>query len=265
MKILITGSLGHIASRLVPLFNGRYELKLTDLREGNVAGHPVEPLDITDYQAVVSATRGVDAVLHLAIAQARSFVTDSPRFDAGEGEEYLAFNQASIETNIRGTYHLFEAARGNRVARVVYGSSLTVLIGAPAYPAIHDGLPPRPGNFYGVTKLWGEQLGEFFSRKYGLSVLCLRFGTPHPWRENPQFPKWLAKPARRRTLVTYDDLALSVQAAMETPGPLFGVYTIVSDCPGCEFDFSSAAEIGWQPSQFIEEDGSVRPAPMATA
>ena len=56
MKILVTGSLGHIGSRVIPLFPDRFELKLTDIKEGEVAGRPVTVMDISDYESVLAAS-----------------------------------------------------------------------------------------------------------------------------------------------------------------------------------------------------------------
>lgn len=250
MKVLVTGSLGHIGSRVLPLMAGRFDLTLTDIREGAIAGRRVASLDITDYAAVQEAARGMDAILHLAIASEGKYGTH-------EFDGYLKFNEASIETNVRGTYHIYEAARQNGVPRVVYGSSLTVYLGAPAYEGVNDDLAPRTSNFYAVTKLWGEQLGEYFSRDHGLRVYCLRFGTPHPWAEHPQYLEWLRAPAGRRTLVTYTDLAGAMTAALEAKGPRFGAYTVVSEMNGNAFDFSKGREIGWAPQNAIDEDGAV--------
>lgn len=263
MKILVTGSLGHIGSRIIPLLPDRFDLKLTDIREGELMGRPVSTLDITDYEAVLAAVQDMDAILHLAIASERDIVTDVARFHADEGDEYIRFNEATIDINIRGTYHIFEAARQNRIPRVVYGSSLTVFIGNPVYESIDDDLPPRPSNFYGVTKLWGEQLGEYFSRKHGLRVYCLRLGTPHPMKDQPLLQQWMKAPIPQWTFVSYDDIAKAVRSALESDGPSFGAYSIVSSIPGSIFNVSKAIEIGWQPQDHIEADGSLRRADPA--
>ncbi len=260
MKVLITGALGHIASRIVPQLVVRHELVLTDLNAGELAGLPVHPVDITDLEAVARISKGVDAVVHLAIASARSIVKDREAFRNDRGECYKRFNEASIEANVRGTYHVFEAARENGVRRVVYGSSLTVLLGTPRYEKVTDDLWPRPSNFYAVTKLWGEQLAEYYARTHGMTIYCLRFGTPHPWKEHPQYAQWVAHPCRDWTFVTYQDLASAVDAALTYQnGPAFGTYTVVSDFPERRFDVSAGAKIGWQPADFVERDGSVRP------
>lgn len=259
MKILLTGALGHIATRIVPKLAERFELVLTDLKEGEVAGLPVQPVDIADFEAVQSAMQGVDGVVHLAIASARAIVKDRAAFNQHQGECFQRFNEASIETNVRGTYHLFEAARQNGVQRFVLGSSLTVFLGTPPYERVHDGLPPRPSNFYAVTKLWGENLAEYYSRAFGMTVYCLRFGTPHPWTEHPKYERWVALPQRDWTFVTYDDITRAIEAALGCQsGPQYGAYTVVSDHAENRFDCSKAAEIGWQPLHFVQPDGSLR-------
>lgn len=260
MKVLLTGSLGRIASKVIPVLADDFELVLTDIKAGEVAGFPVNPLDITDYAAVLAATKGADAILHLAIASQREIVTDKTLFNRDEGEEYLAFNDITIETNIRGTYHLFEAARRNQVSRVVYGSSLTIYLGSPGYEAFHDDLLPRPHNFYALSKLWGEQVGEWYSRKHGLRVYCLRFGSPYPQPGVPEVAGWLKNRTAYGTLVTYLDLALAMKAALLAEGPRFGAYTIVSAKEDNVFDLSKSAEIHWQPQELIDPDGAIRPA-----
>lgn len=257
MKVLVTGSLGRIGSQIIPLLADDFELVLTDITAGEVAGLPVSPLDITDYQSVFSAMKGVDSILHLAIASQRNIVTNKPLFERDEGDEYLAFNDLTIETNIRGTYHLFEAARRNQVPRVVYGSSLTIYLGSPAHETFHDDLPARPHNFYALSKLWGEQIGELFSRKHGLRVYCLRLGTPYPQPEVPEFTHWLKNPRALATFVTFSDLAGAMKAALLANGPLYGAYTIVSAKSANIFDLSKSTEIHWQPLDFIEPDGTI--------
>jgi len=258
MKILVTGAGGRIGRKIIPLLANKFEWVLTDREAMEVHDHQVQALDITNYHAVLAACVGVDAVLHLAIASIRDIVTDKAKFMADEGEEYLRFNQQAIETNIRGTYHVFEAARQAGVSRVVYGSSLTVLWGSPQYETLHDDLPPRPSNFYAVTKCWGEQLGEYFARAHGLTVYCLRFGTPYPQPEIKESQAWLQAPAGQRSFVTFEDLAASVEAALTVwDAPSFGAYMIVSAADGSIFDYSKAREIGWQPRWKCEADGRI--------
>jgi len=257
-KILLTGGSGRIAQWIIPFLPADFELVVTDRQAGETGGRKIQALDITDYDAVLAAMQGVDAVVHLAIMSERHIITDKALFDADEGEEYIRFNEASIEVNVRGTYHILEAARAAGVKRVVLGSSLTVLLGKPVYTTFHDDLPVRPFNFYAVTKLWTEQLGEFFSRRHGLTVYCLRFGQP---REQ-ELARRVGDQAKGRppskALVSSQDLAWAIECALTCAnGPAFGAYTIVSDSEDRTFDNTKAAEIGWRPKTRCGGDCSV--------
>jgi uronate dehydrogenase len=255
-KIMILGAGGRIGRNIVPLLSPEVEWLLADRLSGEIDGRPVQGVDITDYEKTLAAMRGVNAVVHLAIASARKYVKDKPRFLADRGEEYLRYNEAATDVNVRGTYHVFEAAREAGVKRVIYGSSLTVLLGEPRRAKFHDSLPAQPSNFYAVTKLWGEQLGELYSRKHGLTIYCLRFGTPYPL---PNHHNWLHLPPGQRSSVTYSDLARAIEvAATAQDGPAFGTYSIVSKAENSIFDCSKAQrELGWRPCEQCEADGSV--------
>lgn len=260
MKVLVIGAAGRFGQMAIPLISASHELTLVDYRAGESNGQKIHALDITDFDAVLAAMQGHDAVINLAIASQREFVTDADMFDADLGDEYLRFNEATIEVNIRGAYHVYEAARQAGAKRVILGSSLTVLLGQPSYGKYSDNLPVRPVNFYAVSKIYGEHLGELYARKHGLTVYCLRFGQPYPIENDPKGALRLASPAGRRASVTYDDLASSMEAALTVQnGPAFGTYIIVSDAEDPHFDTAKAAEIGWKSKTRCEQDGSITP------
>ncbi len=260
-KILLTGASGLIGRHIASLLAESFDVILTDLREGEIDGRKVHALDITDYDAVAARVKGVDAILHLAIATSGAFVTDVARFDADEGEEYLRFNQLQVDVNMRGTYNLMEAARQHGVKRMVQASSLTILIGQPRYEQISDSLPPRPANFYAVTKMFGENLGEFFHRRHGLEVFSLRLGTPfpQPWHEKSQL--WLKTPVGRRTFISFRDLAGAFTAALNAPWTRYAPFTVVSASRNLAYDISLAKEIiGWEPADYFTDEGIPVPA-----
>src|SRR4051794_11582802 len=108
MKVLITGAAGTIGRQLAPGLAGEHDLALGDL-----APPPGDPrwvaLDVTDAGSVRSAMRGVEAVVHLAIASGRE----------GE-EEDPAFNALRFDVNVKGTWAVLQAACAAGVRRVVY-------------------------------------------------------------------------------------------------------------------------------------------------
>jgi len=257
-KVLMIGAAGGIGRKIVPLLSPSFDLFLADRKSEVMDGQDVRALDITNLDEVRAAMRGMDAVVHLAIASQCDYITDRANFLRDQGEDYLRFNEAMIDVNVRGTYHVFEAAREAGVKRVIFISSLTIYLGQPRYEAVHDDLPPRPSNIYAVTKLWGEQLGEYFSRRDGTTVYCLRYGDPYPQNIPSKIEAWKKKPPGQLLLVTYEDIAGSIEAALtKQGGPAFGAYTILSACDDPVFDSSKAAEIGWKPKTRCEADGSI--------
>jgi nucleoside-diphosphate-sugar epimerase len=250
--------MGRIAQKVIPALAEDYDLRLIDREAATLEGREVLATDITDYAAVRQVMEGVTSVVHLAIASNRAFVTDVEKFEADEGDEYLRFNQATIDVNIRGTYNLVEAARAAGTKRIVYGSSLTVLLDHFPEP-LRDDLPPRPINFYAVSKLWGEELGEYFSRRHGLLFYSLRFGAPHPQPHHYKYEGWLQDPFARAAFVTYPDIIGAVRCALVAEEPRYGCYSVVSATEGDLIDTSKGREIGWQPGEFCHADGSITP------
>jgi threonine 3-dehydrogenase len=165
MKILITGARGQIGNDLVTAFCGQgFEVVATDLQ---VPAHEPQPglrwdvLDVSQREQVfdVMSTHRPDAVFHLAaILSAR-------------GEQAPA---KTYEVNQSGTYHMLEAAREHRVERFMFPSTIAVY--GPALPdPTPDDVPLHPTTMYGVTKVAGELLCEYYYRRYGLDARGVRF------------------------------------------------------------------------------------------
>ena len=81
---------------------------------------------------------------------------------------------STFEVNVRGLYHALEAARICGVERFVFTSSLASY-GLHLPPVVDDVTIQRPIGMYGVTKVFGEQLGAFYRRRFGLDFRCIRF------------------------------------------------------------------------------------------
>jgi len=82
---------------------------------------------------------------------------------------------SAIQTNAMGTFYVLEAARLFEVGQVVFSSSIgTYGFGLPEGP-IDDLTLQRPMFFYGATKAFGEHMGLFFKRKYGLDFRGIRY------------------------------------------------------------------------------------------
>lgn len=164
MRIVVTGGSGKA---------GRWVVR--DLREH---GHDVTNVDVThdgsDFGLCILAdladagqardvVTGADAVVHLAAIPAPGL--------RGEGETF--------RNNALSTYNVFAAAVAEKVRRVVWASSETVLglpfdADPPPYAPIDEAAPPRPESSYALSKLVGETLAGQFARRSGIPFVGLR-------------------------------------------------------------------------------------------
>jgi uronate dehydrogenase len=178
--------------------------------------------DVTDLAAMVEATTGASAVVHLA-----GIATEST---------WPAINHA----NIQGTYCALEAARRAGVRRVVLASSNHA---AGYTPRPGEGLlteadaPHRPDTYYGVSKATMEALGSLYVDRYGMDVVCLRIGSARP------------EPTTVRQLATWlspTDTVGLVDAALRAPSPGFAVVWGVSDNTRRWWDLTAAEALGYR-------------------
>jgi UDP-glucose 4-epimerase len=164
MKILITGSSGHLGEALVRTLRER---------QADVVGLDRLPSPftrhvgtITDREFVRRCVAGVDAVVHAATLHKPHVATHT--------------RQEFVDTNVTGTLNLLEEAVSGRVSSFVFtsttstfGRALVPPAGSPAVWVTED-LPHVPRNIYGVTKTAAEDLCELFHRRHRLACLVLR-------------------------------------------------------------------------------------------
>jgi len=161
-RVLITGAAGTIGRALRQGLQDRVDaLRLLDNAPLGTPrpGEELITADIRDLGAVTAAMDGVDATVHLA------GIPHEDGFDR------------ILETNVAGTYNVYEAARNQGCPRVVFASSLHVTGFYEASERISPEMPVRPDSFYGVSKACGENLGRLYADKHGLQVICVRIGT----------------------------------------------------------------------------------------
>src|SRR6516225_3202105 len=143
MRVLITGARGYVGRRLSHGLEADHDLRLGDLSVPEDDARWVR-LDVTRPADVEAAMRGVEAVIHLAVASGH------------EGDyEDDAFNQLRFDVNVKGTWNVLEAARRAGVQRFVFISSLMVVWGYPPPQEVARNAPPRPVGTYAVTKELG--------------------------------------------------------------------------------------------------------------
>lgn len=167
-KILVTGALGQIGSELtVELRNiyGKENVIATDIRDcicnSPVFDGPYEKLDVLDINAIekIIVQNNIDTIIHLAAILS----------GVGEKNPSLCWN-----ININGSLNILNLGVKHKLTRIFIPSSIAVWgpdcpKHAPQSTALH------PTTMYGVTKVSGEILGDYYFRKFGLDVRGLRF------------------------------------------------------------------------------------------
>ena len=179
-KILVTGSDGFIGSHLTEeLVKAGYEVKaFVYYNSFNTWGWldtlPIEIMahvevfqgDIRDPHGVKVAMKGCNAVFHLAALIAIPFSYHSP--------------DAYVDTNIKGTLNILQAARELELDRVLVTSTSEVY-GTAQYVPIDEKHPYQGQSPYSATKIGADRLAESFYRSFNLPITIVRpFNTYGP-------------------------------------------------------------------------------------
>lgn len=180
MRVLVTGADGFIGSHLTEeLVKKGYQVRafvyynsfnnwgwLDTLPENIMKGVEIFQGDIRDPNGVEEAVKGVDAIFHLAALIAIPFSYHSP--------------DTYVDTNIKGTLNILQAARKQHTDRVLVTSTSEVY-GTAQYVPIDEKHPFQGQSPYSATKIGADRLAESFYRSFQLPVTIVRpFNTYGP-------------------------------------------------------------------------------------
>lgn len=170
MTTLITGGTGFIGSTVARLLLARGEERPV-LFDRNPSVQRLD--DIADRVEVVQGDLGNFSHVLEAVRKARPQVI----YHLGGMLSFPseADPQAAIQANAMGTYHVLEAARLFDVPKVIFSSTIATYGEDIPEGEISDDTLQRPSLLYGVTKVFGEGLGNFYRRKYGLDFRGVRY------------------------------------------------------------------------------------------
>ncbi|MBB4955221.1 uronate dehydrogenase [Agrobacterium vitis] len=217
-RLLMTGAAGNIGRMMTPRLRAMgYDLVLTDLKDD--AANGIIAADLGHLDQIEAVMKGVDGVIHLG------------------GMANEAAFEVILNANIRGTYHIFEAARRNGVQRIVLASSYHVVGFQPSGTAIDETSPMRPDSFYGLSKSYGELLARTYHDKCGIQSLAIRIGSCFNTVRGPRM---------LTTWISADDLARMIDRAfrIEHLGCLM-TYGVSDNERGC-MTSADAETLGWR-------------------
>ena len=168
-KILVTGSVGQIGSELTMALRKRYGNdnvlatgRKTKPSETLLNSGPFEFIDITKRETVEKVVKDYDIDTIYNMAAILSAV--------GEEKPLICWN-----VNINGMYNILEIAREYEMTRIFVPSSIAVF--GPETPSYNTPQETvlKPTTMYGVTKVAGELLGDYYFKRYNLDVRGIRY------------------------------------------------------------------------------------------
>ena len=167
-KIIVTGATGQIGTELVVDLRSKYgsdnviAVGHSKPAEGELLNGPFESVDATDKQALIGLldTYKPDTIFHLVGILSAN----------GEKNPELACN-----VNMGSLKNILDLARDYKIEKVFWPSSIAAF--GPTTPP--DNTPQHtilePSTIYGVTKVAGELLCQYYFKKFGLDVRSLRY------------------------------------------------------------------------------------------
>lgn len=220
--VALTGAAGSVASLIREDLAAFYRLQSIDRRRlrHTLANERFVRCDLRSIKSLRRAFKGCDAIVHLAgIPGMRPF------------DELL-------ETNVKGTYNVLEAARLEGIRRVVLAGSGHVTGFYRRDEMVSETDPVRPDSLYAVSKVACEALGRLYADKHALQVACLRIGRLAAAPEGEADQAIWCSPR---------DLVRLLRIALEAPRLHYEAVYAVSNNTARWWNDAAARRLGYEP------------------
>ncbi|MEO9899556.1 NAD(P)-dependent oxidoreductase [Nisaea sp.] len=222
-RVLLTGAGGGIGRRMRQTLAGAYPiLRVSDMVDLGPAGdgEEVTLADLTRKEDIERIVDGVDGIIHLGGLSVENAWDDI------------------LRTNIDGAYRFYEAAYNAGVKRIVFASSNHAIGFYPRGQILDGSERPRADCRYGLSKVFGEALSQYFADNYGLGVLSIRIGY------------CFEKAETQRTLgswISIGDLTQLCRIGLEVQDLHHEIVYGMSDNSRTWWDNKTAKRLGYQP------------------
>jgi len=165
MRVLITGGSGFVGTVLTKTLMDNYDIIVFDIVPPEVDVTFIQG-DITVYAQIEEAAQNADKIVHLAVNKN----LDNP--------------WEVCNVYLLGTINVLASAVKHNIQRVVMASSIAAIgysgaqttVYPPEFVPIDETHSLRPDSLHGVGKLMCEELLKRYTRRYGISTICLRLG-----------------------------------------------------------------------------------------
>jgi uronate dehydrogenase len=237
-RILMTGAAGGLGRRLRDRVQEFADIvRLSDMVDFGPAreGEEVVLCDLANRDDVFKMCEGVDAILHFG------GVSTEVEFEP------------IMNGNILGMVNLYEAVHKLGIRRVVFASSNHTMGMYPTTTRVDASMPTRADGYYGLSKVWGENLSRFYWDRFGIETVCLRIGYCFP------------EPTTHRQMCTWlalDDLVQLLRRSLVTPRVGHTIAFGVSDNPGKWWDDRLSNHLGYAPQESSAKFAASIPQPQ---
>ena len=228
-KVLLLGSSGNIAPHIIPALGQYYDLRLADLMP-HPDGLPTQTVDIADYEQVLEAARGVDAIANFTVNRPHPGL--------------------SFAVSTTGAFHDMKAAADLGIRKVLHTGPECII-----YEYHHDfdigDVPQRPGaNYYLLTKMLGMEVCQAYARTHGIQTICYQFNglgpKPEEAVQGQDYPP---------VTITWEDLVPACRLALdiETVPDDYQAFNLHSYMGQGKYNIDKARRLlGYEPSEPVE-------------
>lgn len=220
-RVVVTGGSGRVGGYVVRQLLKDYEVVIADLVPGNADAEYAE-VNVMNLDQVRAAVKGADAVVHLAALD----------YDWGcDPEKY-------IDVNVRGTWHVLQAAQEAGIKKVVLCSSVSACGLSEMRPdwkpqslPIDEAHENRPVQAYSVSKIMMEQMAKSYVDGFNMDVICLRPLAVVLQETIDEYIEFIDSPDRNWLFyyVTAEDVATAFDCALKAEGLRYGSFFLSAD------------------------------------
>jgi uronate dehydrogenase len=228
-NILLTGAAGALGEQLRETLSQKCNLlRISDKTnlDKKFDNEEIKQADLSSAEAILNLTKNIDCVVHMG------------------GQSIEGSWDNVLNSNIIGMYNLYEGCRKNNVKRVIWASSVHTVGFYPRSEVIDNKVMPRPDSNYGLSKVFGESLAQYYWDKYKLETVSIRIYS------------CVAEPKDHRMLSTwlsYNDLRSLVISCMNTSNVKHSIIFGVSNNNSILIDNKYSKHIGYNPKDNGEE------------
>lgn len=220
-KVVVTGGSGRVGTYVLRELLAHFDVTNADLVSGAVDTAFVQA-DVMDLNSLRRAFSGADAVIHLAAID----------------YDWKAAPEKYIDVNVRGTWHVLQAAAEAGVKKLVLCSSVSACgisemrsEWRPQTLQVDEQHENRPVQAYSVSKLMMEQMALSFVHGTNMDVICLRPLAVVMSETFADYVKFVDTPDRNWLFyyVTAEDVARAFRLALEAKDLRYGVFFLSAD------------------------------------